>query len=163
MRPPHEGDEALKHVLQRSCGDSKHGSVQIRVGWHLEQPRLAGGVPAHVRGVGTRWSLKFWPTQTIPWLYDSMIKRHTAISLYSIIAISHLTETNKLQKQAKLSEEPTDFSFLTRCKGKGRSISCQAWVKMWAVLCCLSFPINEHMSSNCFAWGGMLVTTSGLE
>jgi len=40
-------------------------SVQGQVGWSFEQHGLVEGVPAHGRGVGTRWSLKFIPTRTI--------------------------------------------------------------------------------------------------
>jgi len=33
------------------------GRVQGQVGWSSEQPDLVEDVPAHGRGVGTRWSL----------------------------------------------------------------------------------------------------------
>ncbi|GAB0188788.1 hypothetical protein GRJ2_001344100 [Grus japonensis] len=38
--------------------------VQGQVGWGFGQPGLVEGVPAHGRGVGTRWSLRSLPTQT---------------------------------------------------------------------------------------------------
>lgn len=57
--------EALEKVAQRSCGCSKPGSVQGQVGQNFAQPGLVEGVPAHGRGVGTGWSLRFLPTQTI--------------------------------------------------------------------------------------------------
>jgi len=41
------------------------GSVLGQPGWGFEQPGLVEGVPAHGRGVGTRVSLRFLPTQTI--------------------------------------------------------------------------------------------------
>jgi len=41
------------------------GSVQGQVGWSSEQPGLVEDVPAHGRGIGTRWSLRSLPTQTI--------------------------------------------------------------------------------------------------
>jgi len=47
------------------------GSVRGRVGWSSEQPGLVEDVPAHGRGVGTRWSLRSLPTLTILWFYDS--------------------------------------------------------------------------------------------
>jgi len=37
------------------------------VGWSSEQPGLGEDVPAHGGGVGTRWSLRSLPTQTILW------------------------------------------------------------------------------------------------
>jgi len=44
----------------RSCG------YPISGGWmHPGQADLVGIVPAHGRGVGTRWSLRSLPTQTI--------------------------------------------------------------------------------------------------
>jgi len=33
------------------------GTVQGQVGWGFEQLGLVEGVPAHGRGVGTRWSI----------------------------------------------------------------------------------------------------------
>ena len=59
------GGEALAQVAQRSCGCPLPGSVQGQLGWGFEQPGLVEGVPAHGRGVGTRWSLKYLPTLTI--------------------------------------------------------------------------------------------------
>ena len=41
------------------------GSVQGQVGWGFEQPGVVEGVPVHGRGVGTRWSVRSLPTQTI--------------------------------------------------------------------------------------------------
>jgi len=69
---PREGGETLAQVAQRSCGYPLPGSVQGQVGWGFEQPGLVEGVPAHGRGIGTRWSLRSVPTQTIFWFYDSM-------------------------------------------------------------------------------------------
>ena len=48
--------------LPRSCGCPIPGSVQGQVGRGFEQPGLVEGVPAHGRGVGTRWSLRSLPT-----------------------------------------------------------------------------------------------------
>jgi len=39
--------------------------VQGQAGWSSEQPGLVEDVPAHGRGVGTRWSLRSLPTLTI--------------------------------------------------------------------------------------------------
>ena len=55
---------------QRSCGCPIPGHVQGQDGWVFEQPGLVEGVPAHGRGVGTRWSIRSVPTQTILWFYD---------------------------------------------------------------------------------------------
>ena len=65
-----EGGEALAQVAQRSCGCPLPGSVQGQVGWGLEHPGLVEGVPAHGRGVGTRWSVRSLPTQTIQRFYE---------------------------------------------------------------------------------------------
>lgn len=45
----------MEQVAQRkrSCGCSRHGSVQDQAGWGFEQQGLAVGVPARGRGVGT--------------------------------------------------------------------------------------------------------------
>jgi len=47
-------------------------SLAGQVGWSSEQPGLMEGVPADGRGVGTGWSSRSLPTQTILWIYDSM-------------------------------------------------------------------------------------------
>jgi len=60
-----EGDDAMEQVAQRSCGCPLPGGVQRQVEWGFEQPGLVEGVPAHGRGVGARWSLKSFPTQTV--------------------------------------------------------------------------------------------------
>jgi len=61
----HESGETLEQAAQRSCGCLLPHSVQGQVGWSSEQPGLVEGVPAHGRGVGTRWSLRPLPTFTI--------------------------------------------------------------------------------------------------
>ena len=38
-----------------------------------EQPGLVEDVPAHGRGLGTRWSLRSLPTQTILWFYSMIL------------------------------------------------------------------------------------------
>lgn len=43
-----------------SCECPTPGSVQSQAGCGLEQPGLVGRFPAHCRGVGTRWSLRFF-------------------------------------------------------------------------------------------------------
>ena len=48
------------------------GSVQGQAGCGFEKPVVVGGVPACGRSVGTRWSLRSLPTQTILWVYDSV-------------------------------------------------------------------------------------------
>jgi len=40
-----------------------------RVGWSSQHPGLVEDVPAHGRGVGTRWSLRSLPTLTILWFH----------------------------------------------------------------------------------------------
>jgi len=60
-----EVGEALAQVAQRSCGCPLTGSAQGQVGRGLEQPGPVEGVPAHGRGVGTGWSVRSLPTQTI--------------------------------------------------------------------------------------------------
>jgi len=47
--------ETLAQVAQRSCGCPLPGSVQGQAGWSSEHPALVEGVPAHGRGVGTRY------------------------------------------------------------------------------------------------------------
>ena len=70
----HEGGETLEQVAQRSCGCPLPGSVQGQVGRSSEQTGLVEDVPAHGRRVGTRWSLRSLPTQTILWwFYDSLM------------------------------------------------------------------------------------------
>lgn len=45
-------------------------SVKSQVGCGFEQPGLIESVPAaHIRALGTRWSLSSRPTQTISWFY----------------------------------------------------------------------------------------------
>lgn len=50
----HEGGEALEQVGQRNCGCAIPGSVQDRVGWGFEQPRVVAGDPADGREGWTR-------------------------------------------------------------------------------------------------------------
>jgi len=50
------------------------GSVPGQVGWSSEQPGLVEGVPAHGRGVGTRWSLRSLTTLTILWFYNASFR-----------------------------------------------------------------------------------------
>ena len=54
---------------RRSCGCPLPGRVQGQAGWSSEQPGLVEGVHAHGRGVGTRWSLRSLPTQTVLWYF----------------------------------------------------------------------------------------------
>ena len=56
-----EGGEALAEAARSSCGCPTQGQV----GRGLGQPGLVEGVPAHGRGVGTRQSLRSFPTQTV--------------------------------------------------------------------------------------------------
>jgi len=58
-------EDRLAKVAQRSCGCPLPGRVQGQVGWSSEQPGQVEDVPAHGRGVGTRWSLRSLPTFTI--------------------------------------------------------------------------------------------------
>ena len=65
------GWRGLTQVAQRSCGCPLPGSLQGQVGWGFEKPGLVEGVPAHGRRLGTRWSIRSLPTQSILWFYDS--------------------------------------------------------------------------------------------
>lgn len=58
-------------VCQRSCECFNHRSVQGQVKWGFEQPALVEGVPTYGRGIGTRWSLVSFPTQTIIESYEN--------------------------------------------------------------------------------------------
>lgn len=62
--------EALEQDAQRSFGCLIPGGVQCQVGWDFEYPDLVGGIPAHGRGLGTRWPLKSIPAQTILWFCE---------------------------------------------------------------------------------------------
>lgn len=45
-------------------------------GWMgLKQPKLVHGIPAYGSNVGTRWSLKFPPTQAFSRAYEITIRR----------------------------------------------------------------------------------------
>lgn len=46
-----------------------------------EQPDLMGGIPVHVRGVGTIWSMRSLPTQVILWFYDLGILLDTKLNM----------------------------------------------------------------------------------
>ena len=59
--------------LQAALAIGPKGSVQGRVGWSSEQPGLVEDVPAHGRGVGTRWSLRSLPTWTVLWFYGQLV------------------------------------------------------------------------------------------
>ena len=67
-------------VAQRSCGCPLPGIAQGQVGWSSEQPGLVEDVPAHGRGIGTRWSLRSRPTQTILWFYNIYSFHFLAVS-----------------------------------------------------------------------------------
>ena len=87
-----EDDEALEQVAQRSCGCPIIGSVQGQAGRGFEQPGLVDGVPAHGRGVQTRWSLRSLPTQTILW------------------KASHYPQPNMLLQRVLLLPQPPNLS-----------------------------------------------------
>ena len=65
---PELGAVAGEVVCSPAVHTGTRGSVQGQVGWSSEQPGLVKDVPAHGRGVGTRWSLRSLPTLTILWL-----------------------------------------------------------------------------------------------
>lgn len=46
-----------------------------------EQPDLMGVIPVHVRGVGTIWSMRSFPTQVILWFYDLGILLDTKLNM----------------------------------------------------------------------------------
>lgn len=56
--------------MQRGCGCPIPGGIQGQVGWGPGQPELVGGNPAHDRGIGIRWCLRFFPAQAILWFCD---------------------------------------------------------------------------------------------
>jgi len=60
----YEAGETLAEVAQRSCGCPLPGSDQGQVGWGFKQPGPVEGVPAHGRGVGTRWSIRSLPNHS---------------------------------------------------------------------------------------------------
>jgi len=62
---------ALAQAAQRSWGCPLPGRAQGQVGWSSEHPGLGEDVPAHGRGVGTRWSSRSLSTQTILGFYAS--------------------------------------------------------------------------------------------
>lgn len=47
------------------------GKILQGQGWGFERPGLVGGIPAHGKGVGTTWSVRSLPIQTILWLFIS--------------------------------------------------------------------------------------------
>jgi len=57
-----QGGEALEHIAQRSW--IPHPWSCSRPGW-MEQINLVDGNPLHGKGVGTKWFLRFLPTQNI--------------------------------------------------------------------------------------------------
>ena len=66
-----------------------------------EQPGLVGYVPAHGRGVGTRWSLRPLPTQTILWFYDSIhfyLEKYLVWSKQTTNNKSHVLGVRKQQE-----------------------------------------------------------------
>jgi len=103
----------LEQVAQRGCGCPLPGSIQDQAVWGFEQLRLGGGVPAYSRGVGTRWSWRSLPTQTILWLYDSMsggmakslVQLEAAAQLYqlpaSFLPPAYLLEVGTMSKMRK--------------------------------------------------------------
>jgi len=58
-------------VFLSRYGCPLHGCAQGQVGWGFEQPGLVESVPAHGRGVGTRWPVRSLLTQTILWFCDT--------------------------------------------------------------------------------------------
>ena len=46
-----EGGKCLEQATQRRCGCPISGDIQDQVGWGPGQPELAGGSPAHSRGL----------------------------------------------------------------------------------------------------------------
>ena len=65
--------ETLAQLAQRNCGCPLPGSVQGQARRGFEQPGLVEGVPAHGKGVGSRWSLRSLPTQTILWKTEDVL------------------------------------------------------------------------------------------
>lgn len=63
--------ETLKKTSQRSCGCSIPRSAQGQAGQGFEGPGLVKVFLSMAGEFGTRWSLKYFPTQTILSFYDS--------------------------------------------------------------------------------------------
>jgi len=59
------GAKALAQDTSRSCGYPISGGSKGWAGWGPGQPELMGSNPAHGKEVGTRWTLRSLPTQTI--------------------------------------------------------------------------------------------------
>lgn len=59
------------HSCPGSCGRSIPGGAQGQDGWGPKKSDGGGGNPAHSRGLGTGSSLRFPPTQTILWFYET--------------------------------------------------------------------------------------------
>lgn len=64
--------KAVQQVAQRSCGSPIPEGDWGQEGWVLGQLDLVGGNPSQSRGSGSRWSLKYLPTQDLLWLYHMM-------------------------------------------------------------------------------------------
>ena len=63
-----ELNSVVGFIARFTCGCPFPDRVQGQVGRGLEHPGLVEGVPAHGRGVGTRWALRSLATWTILWL-----------------------------------------------------------------------------------------------
>jgi len=55
-------------------GTSCTESLLMPPPWKCSRPGLVEGVPTHGRGLGTRWSVRSLPTQTILWFYDCAMR-----------------------------------------------------------------------------------------
>jgi len=93
-----------KRVTQKSCGCPILGSVQGQVRWGFEQPGLVEVVPAHARGLRTRWSTRSLPTQTMLWFSDSMNDPHSSYLTFNVrYIINELWHDYNLEKIYMLS------------------------------------------------------------
>ena len=67
------GGETLAQIAQRGGRCPTPGNIQGQAGQRSEQPDLVEDVPAYGRELGTIWSLRSLPTQTILEFHDGMI------------------------------------------------------------------------------------------
>ena len=133
------------------------GSVQGQAGWGFEQPAVVQGVPAHGRGVGTSWSIRSLPTQTILWFNDFRCA-HLWPSWWSILSVTllWLSCTDMSQKQIK---SVYFLSLLKSWSGECVQVSFSIFWK-WQVLGFVyippSFCVNKSFRTSDYLYSSFL-------